>query len=670
MAYQRGWNRLQSSPHWKPLEKFKNDPMRLELGFGTDVNSTGREDIRQICKHMGLNFRCVGDGTQKRIMALKLDIIRERKRAEELALDAPRAVAGFYRGALNALPETEKYRINALFVQFYGGDRAWSLGEAYAPEALQAEEEERREKRRKTGEEPESSDEDVEEMLGLIEQSGTATRQRWTVKKKSGERFALAARGWTIMPWEESAQMHEDKEVPMSGPKDAAFRHYSGPVGKPTYELKWKKEDSKLAKERPAKYQGKDPNCQVCYSFQRYVELWGSSKCTNSLPFEYSDLLLQRYHPKLQTSEPCHPDIGSLCEPGKLHPRYSTTGTTSRPGSEASQPPSTTGTGLAPSSAPGSIYGFYLHVFQSPAAVIYQVRKLKEVFPGSPIHIMSDGGADFGPLCQQEGCTFSMCPPANDRWHPWPFFRRLYDAAVSLKTEFVIMLEPDNTIHGPIKKRPQFDAGGVLVRDRSFAGADYVEKLAKKRVSGYKWTKKNQQAGLCGGSYYKREAILDALSDERVAEIDWNMLGERFTKEIYSSDFALQYALAARGWTIMPWEEAAQMHNSKEIPMAGPKDATFRHYSGPVGKPTYELKMRKEDNHLVKDQPAKFRGKDSNCQLCYNLTRYKAMYGSSQCTNEIPFTFSKVLMDRYHPELKTRKCDLPWLCEPGKKLGT
>ena len=44
-----------------------------------------------------------------------------------------------------------------------------------------------------------------------------------------------------------------------------------------------------------------------------------------------------------------------------------------------------------------------------------------------------------------------------------------------------------------------------------------------------------------------------------------NFLGERFTKEIYSSDFALQYALAARGWTIMPWEEAAQMHDNKEL---------------------------------------------------------------------------------------------------------
>eukprot|EP00438_Fugacium_kawagutii_P003065 Skav203449 [mRNA] locus=scaffold818:34416:40662:+ [translate_table: standard] len=106
---------------------------------------------------------------------LKLDIIRERKKAEELALEAPRAVAGFYRGALklgsgtvNALPETEKFRVNALFVQFYGGgERAWSLGEAYAPEALQAEEEERREKRRKTGEEVSESDsEDMEELLG------------------------------------------------------------------------------------------------------------------------------------------------------------------------------------------------------------------------------------------------------------------------------------------------------------------------------------------------------------------------------------------------------------------------------------------------------------------------------------------------------------------------
>ncbi|CAL1146351.1 unnamed protein product [Cladocopium goreaui] len=577
--------------------------------------------------------------------------------------------------------------------------------------------------------------------------------------------FALAARGYTIMPWNESAQMHQDKEIPLSGPKDAAFRHYSGPVGKPTYELKLQKEDSKLAKERPAKYQGKDPNCQVCYSFQRYVQLWGSPKCTNSLPFEYSDLMLKRYHPNL-AKEPCHPDIGSLCEPHKLHPRYAVNEVDTTPAAAAEVP----GSGR-------KLYGFYLHVFHSPAAVFYQVRKLKEVFPGSPIYVMSDGGADFSPFCEQEGCTFKMCPPANDRWHPWPFFRRLYVAAVSLNTEFVIM------IHGPIKHRPKYDAGGLLVRDRSFAGADYAPRRV---LTEGRWTKKNQQekpglvpsifgdgrstrhiglvgnAGLCGGSYYKREAILDALSDERMAQLDWtlgdgpgdgvtevpnvaivvqlvqaamdamdprNFLGERFTKEIYSSDFALQYALAARGWTIMPWKEAAQMHDNKEIPLAGPKDAAFRHYSGPVGKPTYEMKLRKEDVRLVKDQPAgrnsgekipiasdldrtsgrgavvawpiftcvtgllgegvpltagliTFLRSPTAFPLCYNLTRYVEIYGSSDCTSEVPllgaelelggperFTYSGLLLERYHPELKSRMCDLPWLCEPGTMLS-
>eukprot|EP00933_Yihiella_yeosuensis_P003889 TRINITY_DN1073_c0_g2_i2.p1 TRINITY_DN1073_c0_g2~~TRINITY_DN1073_c0_g2_i2.p1 ORF type:complete len:190 (+),score=49.27 TRINITY_DN1073_c0_g2_i2:43-612(+) len=139
MAFQRGWNRLQNSPHWKVLEEFAQDPLKLEHEFpAKGVTAAAREDIRQICKHLGLNFQCKGDGVLKRIFALKLDAIRERKRAEELAREAPREVAGFYRGALNLLPEAEHTKLNGLFVQFYGGERAWSLGPAYSPEALEA----------------------------------------------------------------------------------------------------------------------------------------------------------------------------------------------------------------------------------------------------------------------------------------------------------------------------------------------------------------------------------------------------------------------------------------------------------------------------------------------------------------------------------------------------
>lgn len=74
------------------------------------------------------------------------------------------------------------------------------------------------------------------------------------------------------------------------------------------------------------------------------------------------------------------------------------------------------------------------------------------------------------------------------------------------------------------------------------------------------------------------------------------MLGERFTKEIYSSDFALQYALAARGWTIMPWEEAAQMHNSKASSCAWGK-----------GGPDMEVL------HVVRTQDLKTTGFDIRC---------------------------------------------------------
>lgn len=316
---------------------------------------------------------------------------------------------------------------------------------------------------------------------------------------------------------------------------------------------------------------------------------------------------------------------------------------------------------------PTQLYGFYLHVYRDPAAVVYQVRSIKKWFPGAPIYIMSDGGNDFGPFCRVEGCHFELCPPANDRWHPWPFFRRIWDAAMALDVEYVIMLEPDNTIHGPIRKRPEHGAGGLLSKDRSFALATYVEGLASAKRPGFRWTRTAMESGLCGGSYFRREAILDAFSDEAVAAIDWNYVGEQASKEMFSSDFAMQYLLAARAWPVEPWEESAQMDRIKDQPLTGTMSSAFRHYCScyPGGKPTYNLRMLPEDAALVKEPPAKYNRHNSVCQLCYNLTRYKTLWGSDRCTNKLPFNYSKLLMQRHHPELKDG-CPgfLPWLCEP------
>lgn len=323
---------------------------------------------------------------------------------------------------------------------------------------------------------------------------------------------------------------------------------------------------------------------------------------------------------------------------------------------------------------PKEKYGFYLHVFRDPQAVIFQVRELKKFFPTSPVYIMSDGGVDFSPLCVAEACTFTLCPPANDRWHPWPFFRRIWDAAVVLETEYVIMLEPDNTIHGPITREPKADAGGLYVQERSFGHAEYVEALAQERVPGYKWTRHMMQAGLAGGSYFRRAAILDAFSDEVVTKIDWNWLGEHASKEIYSSDFAMQYALAARGYTIEPWDDSAQMDRDKDKPLTGKVDSAFRHYCGcyPGGKPTYNYKLAEEDKNLFKEAPEMYRRNSGHvCQLCYNLTKYIELYGSARCTINKQHVYTDRLMYLHHPELKDGCPDfLPWLCNKGDTYHT
>jgi len=236
------------------------------------------------------------------------------------------------------------------------------------------------------------------------------------------------------------------------------------------------------------------------------------------------------------------------------------------------------------------------------------------------------------------------------------------------------MLEPDNTVHSYIKRPPPADVGGLLVTGRSFGLVKYVEKMARERNPDFKWTTRSMSSGLCGGAYFKREAILDALSDETMMKLDWNYLGEKLSKEIFSSDFAMQYAFAARGWKIEPWDDAAQMDKDKDEPLTGARDASFKHYCScyPGGKPTYNLKLSKEDMKLFKEGGYEMTSgpySSSVCQVCYNQTRYVELWGSAKCTNKLPFQLSEKLLQRHHPDMDTKPCTLPWLCKPGKKRG-
>merc|ERR1712039_765184 len=114
-------------------------------------------------------------------------------------------------------------------------------------------------------------------------------------------------------------------------------------------------------------------------------------------------------------------------------------------------------------------------------------------------------------------------------------------------------------------------------------------------------------------------------------------------KNVYSSDMAMQYALAARGWQIEPWNESAQMVNGTP----GPKEAAFWHYCSCYRgiKPPYRMSLHADGAKLVKPPPSKYHDLASTCQLCYNKSRYTELWGSAECTNRFPFRYSDILME-------------------------
>lgn len=292
----------------------------------------------------------------------------------------------------------------------------------------------------------------------------------------------------------------------------------------------------------------------------------------------------------------------------------------------------------------GPSVGFWMHVYDRPAAVIHQAKTIKKHFPNSPIHIMSDGGDRFDGLCQLLGCTFELCPPANDRWNPWPFIHRLKTAAEAMGTDYVVMLEPDNTVHGPITHPMKWAAGGMLDSNPHFNPKliSYVEEHVRKTIPDWNWMYKG--TGLAGGSYFKTEAVLDAFSDQAVAAINWTHMMYLDNKRVFSSDFALPIALAMKGYSYAPWDDSI----CKAMPdQPNVTQFAFEHYlrNHPGGKPEYNREIETwEEQTLYAGSLSMFNQKSKNqtfhkqarCQLCWNVTEYYETFNSYKCANPIP----------------------------------
>ena len=63
MSGQRSLAHLRRTEFYQQLVVFAGQEEERELKFSPKVNSTQREDIRQICRHLELSFKTHGEGS-------------------------------------------------------------------------------------------------------------------------------------------------------------------------------------------------------------------------------------------------------------------------------------------------------------------------------------------------------------------------------------------------------------------------------------------------------------------------------------------------------------------------------------------------------------------------------------------------------------------------------
>ncbi|CAD7950843.1 unnamed protein product [Amoebophrya sp. A120] len=342
--------------------------------------------------------------------------------------------------------------------------------------------------------------------------------------------------------------------------------------------------------------------------------------------------------------------------------------------------------------------GFYLHVGGrgESAAVTYLASRVLYFNPGAPIYIMSDGAEQYEDFCRElsqkfdSKCIAVSCPSAEDRWHPWPFFKRFRDVAVALpEVEYLVMLEPDNTLHSAVDVSTfTHDAGGILDHNGNFGESlvQYGESLAQQLPGKetFKWVYKG--TGLAGGSYYRRTAILDAFADEVAQKMDWKKIYKLGpSAAVYSSDFAMPIALAFRGWTYAPWGAVRQAYGSNPDPTQPQRNVSIIHYNRDItgGKPATRIRLSEaakaeagastttvgQSREVNAAPPAplpadwmlsvvragrRVRGPKEEwarrainiCQMCWNREEYVRRFGTEVCAPKYSFNYTAEMIPK------------------------
>lgn len=163
--------------------------------------------------------------------------------------------------------------------------------------------------------------------------------------------------------------------------------------------------------------------------------------------------------------------------------------------------------------------GVHYQTWKNKGAVNLVLKNFRKHYPDSPVRMVSDDGEDFSDLAKEYNCIFdheseNIFPKAVFLGHPFHkkdisygapivWLRRLYDTAVKIDTDWIILMEDDIFTLGKIKSFPNTHGAGAT--NPLPLNRELTEYLMRRNSVNTLYS-----YGMCGGAILDRKFYIEA----------------------------------------------------------------------------------------------------------------------------------------------------------------
>jgi hypothetical protein len=230
-------------------------------------------------------------------------------------------------------------------------------------------------------------------------------------------------------------------------------------------------------------------------------------------------------------------------------------------GTTATLPRNMTSNGVKESHNASHLFGFYYQVYKKPKATLEVVKSIRTFMPYAPLYLLSSAGYHYDPLVtrfakftkyeySQQNANINQ----GEGLSIW--LERLKRAAVWCDCDYLVTMEDDTYLHKPLIEAPPDDAGGVTAHLWTHRWTDELrDRFDPNRTWSY------ESHGLCGGSYVRVSAFLDAYGKTNWSRIEemgtvWSPIGRY-------NDVTLAIIMMDAGYRLQPWDNLKQPKGGK-----------------------------------------------------------------------------------------------------------